>query len=160
MELLLLQPLGPLMLMVVVEIHERLGEENLVLPMKVLMLRLMDDCVLIEGQELMNHYVPNQKELLFHLMMDLILRLTEQNLLELVLQPLVLLVSSQMLDLLHRLLFQFLYLFQFVGAHRLRFVCFLFVLIVELVAFLVVVVVLQGFVLSLLLPQPQPQANQ
>jgi fido (protein-threonine AMPylation protein) len=71
----------------------------------------------------------------------------EQNLLELVLQPLVLLVSSQMLDLLHRLLFQFLYLFQFVGVHRFHFVCFLFDLFVELVAFLVVVVVLQEFVL-------------
>jgi hypothetical protein len=44
-----------LMLMVVVEIHEHLGEENLVLLMKVLMLHLMDDCVMIEGQELMNH---------------------------------------------------------------------------------------------------------
>jgi hypothetical protein len=89
-----------LMPMVVVEIHERLGEKMLVLPMKVLMLRLMDDCVLIEGQELMNHYVLNQKELLFRLMMDLIQCSMEQTL--------VLCVSSQMLDLLYQLLFQFL----------------------------------------------------
>ena len=59
-EVLLMELVLVLMLMVVVEIHERLGEENLVLLMKVLMLRLMDDCVLIEGQELMNHYVLNQ----------------------------------------------------------------------------------------------------
>jgi hypothetical protein len=126
------------------------------------MLRLMDDCVLIEGQELMNHYVqplrPLILVLLYRYSTDLILRLTEQNLLELVLQPLVLLVSSQMLDLLHRLLGRVLYF----GVHRLHFVCFLFDLFVELVvilAVLVVVVVLQGFVLSLLLPQQLPQSN-
>jgi hypothetical protein len=54
-EVLLMELVLVLMLMVVVEIHERLGEENLVLLMKVLMLHLMDDCVMIEGQELMNH---------------------------------------------------------------------------------------------------------
>jgi hypothetical protein len=59
-EVLLMELVLVLMLMVVVEIHEHLGEENLVLLMKVLMLHLMDDCVLIEGQELMNHYVLNQ----------------------------------------------------------------------------------------------------
>jgi hypothetical protein len=93
------------MLMVVVEIHERLGEKMLGFRL-VLMLRLMDDCVLIEGQELMNHCVLNQKELLFHLMMDLIQCSMEQILLELVL--LVLCVSFQMLDLLYQLFFQFL----------------------------------------------------
>jgi hypothetical protein len=38
-----------LVLMVVVEIHEHLGEQNLSFRL-VLMLRLMDDCALIEGQ--------------------------------------------------------------------------------------------------------------
>jgi hypothetical protein len=42
------------MLMVVVEIHERLGEKMLGFRL-VLMLRLMNDCVMIEGQVLMNH---------------------------------------------------------------------------------------------------------
>jgi hypothetical protein len=86
-----------LMLMVVVEIHGGRGEKMLVLLMTVLMLHLLNDCVPIEGLELMNHYVPIQKELMFRLMMDLIQRLTEQTLLELVL--LVLLVSFQMLEL-------------------------------------------------------------
>jgi hypothetical protein len=91
-----------LMLMVVVEIHESLGEKMLGFRL-VLMLHLMDDCVLIEGQWLMHrYYAPNQKELLFRLMMDLNLCLLVQNLVELVL--LVLLMSSQMIEL----LFQFL----------------------------------------------------
>jgi hypothetical protein len=120
--------------MVVVEIHERLGEKMLVLLMKVLMLR----CALIEGRELMHHSVLN------HNYLALMFHLTVQNLLELVLQPLVLLVSSQMLDLSY---FPLLYLFQFVGARQLHFVCFLFDLFVELVAFPVVVVGLQGLVL-------------
>jgi hypothetical protein len=107
-----------LMLMVVVEIHERLGEKMLILLMMVLMLHLLNDYVLIEGQVLMNrYYVLNQKELLFHLMMDLIQCLMEQNLLELVFVLLLILcVSTQ--------------------------VRFVYYLIVELVAFLAVVFVL------------------
>jgi hypothetical protein len=49
-----------LMLMVVVEIREGRGEKMLVLLMTELMLHLLVDCVLIEGQKLMNHYVLNQ----------------------------------------------------------------------------------------------------
>jgi hypothetical protein len=48
-----------LMLMVVVEIHEHLGEKNLSFRL-VLMLHLMDDCVLIEGHQLMRYCVLNQ----------------------------------------------------------------------------------------------------
>jgi hypothetical protein len=48
-----------LVLMVVVEIHERLGEKMLGFRL-VLMLRLMDDCVLIEGQESMSYCGLNQ----------------------------------------------------------------------------------------------------
>jgi hypothetical protein len=135
-----------LMLMVVVEIHEHLGEKMLVLLMKVLMLR----CPLIESWGLMHHYSSDcalieGRELLFHCLMDLMQYLLEQILIESVL--LVLLMSFQMLDLLHQLLFQVLYLFQFVVARQLHFVCFLIDLVVELVAFPVVVVVLQEFVL-------------
>jgi hypothetical protein len=139
-----------LMLMVVVEIHEHLGEQNLVLLMKVLMLRLMDDCVLIEGQELMNHYVLNQKELLFRLMNDLIQCSMEQTLLELVLP--VLCVSSQTFDLYYQLLVEN------VGVrHLVRFVYFLIGRFVELVAFLVVAFVLQGLAVP---PQLMPQQQQ
>ena len=137
-----------LMLMVVVEIHGGLGEKMLILRMKVLMLRLLNDCVLIEGQELMNHCVLIQKELLFHLMMDLIQCSMVQNLLELV-QAVLLVSSSQTFDLHYQLLFPFLYLLlvENVGAHHLlRFVCFLIGRFVKLVAFLVVVfVVFQEF---------------
>jgi hypothetical protein len=90
----LVLPLGPL-LMVVVEM--------------VLMLRYLNDYALIESRVLMHHYVLIQV-LLYRYLTDLILRLKEQNLLELVLlvSPLRLCVSFQMLDLLYQLLFLFL----------------------------------------------------
>jgi hypothetical protein len=53
-EVLLMELVLVLMLMVVVEIHEHLGEKMLGFRL-VLMLHLMNDCVMIEGQVLMNH---------------------------------------------------------------------------------------------------------
>jgi hypothetical protein len=98
-----------LMLMVVVEIHESLGEKNLGFH-PVLMLHLLNDCVLIEGQELMSHCVPN------HNCLAMMFQLLGQ---------MVLLASSQMIEL----PFQLLYLFQFenVGVRRFRFVYYLMI---------------------------------
>jgi hypothetical protein len=126
-EVLLMELVLVLMPMVVVEIHEHLGEENLSFRL-VLMLHLMDDCVLIEGQKLMRYYVLNQN--CCYAMMNLIHCLLVQNLLVF----LVLCVSTQV-----------------------RFVCYLNLLFVEHVAFLVLLFVV---VVGLQLPQLMPQQQQ